>query len=170
MERKEERKREGNECMKMQYGKYAQPNKGIDEKGFDRYWEKQHKKELKEISEFFGIYIPNLFLIHAEIDNGKLIKYEINTCINGQEAILVLPADNFDSGDLLDNSKSRENYSVCIMCAWVSLCLTRDKKMTDSEAKGKCEIFENAFENMNKTYKDLLKPLHISFLKFIKRG
>ena len=170
MERKEERKREENECMKMQYGRYAKPNKGIDDKGFDRYWEEQHRKELKEISEFFGIYIPNLFLIHAEIDNGKLIKYEIDTFINGQEVKLILPADKFNSDDLLENDKSRENYSACIMCACVSLYLTRDKKMTDSEAKAKCGIFENAFESMNKTYKDLLKPLHISFLKFIKRG
>lgn len=59
MEREE--KRERNEHMEMQYNKYAQPNKGIDEKGFDRYWDEQHSKELKEISEFFGIYTKLIF-------------------------------------------------------------------------------------------------------------
>ena len=37
MERKEEIKREGNESIQIRYGKYAQPNKGIDRKGCDRY-------------------------------------------------------------------------------------------------------------------------------------
>ena len=169
MERKEERKR-GNDSIEMQYGKYAQPNKGIDEKGFDRYWDEQHMKELKEISEFFGIYVPNLFSIHLIGDNGKLIRYEVDTFINGQEVKLILPKDNFSSDDLLHDDKSSENYSACIMCAWVSLYLARDKMMTDSEAKEKCEIFKNAFDGLNKTHKDLLKSLNDSFLKFIKRG
>ena len=169
MERKEERKR-GNDSMEMQYGKYAKPNKGIDEKGFDRYREEQHMKELKEISEFFGIYVPNLFSIHLIGDKGKLIRYEIDTFINGREVKLVLPKDNFSSDDLLHDDKSPENYSTCIMCAWVSLYLTRDKMMTDSEAKEKCEIFKNAFDGLNKTHKDLLKPLNDSFIRFIKRG
>lgn len=170
MEREEKRKRVENESMDMQYGKYAQPNKGIDEKGFDRYWEEQHMKEVKEISEFFGIYVSNLFSIHLIGNNGKLIRYEIDTFINGREVKLILPKDNFSSDDLLHDDKSSENYSTCITCAWVSLYLARDKMMTDSEAKEKCEIFKNAFEDMNKTHKDLLKPLNDSFLKFIKRG
>ena len=170
MERKEERKREGNEYMEIQYGKYAQPNKGIDEKGFDRYWEEQRMKELKEISEFFGIYVPNLFSIHLIGDKGKLIRYEIDTFINGREAKLIAPKDNFSSDDLLYDDKSSKNYSTCILCARVSIKLMKDGKLSDLEAKGKCEIFKNAFENMNKTHKDLLKPLNDSFLKFIKRG
>lgn len=170
MKRKEERKREGNECMEIQYGKYAQPNKGIDEKGFDRYWEEQHMKEVKEVSEFFGIYVPNLFSIHIVSDKGRTLRYGVDIFINGQEAILVLPADNFDSGNLLDDDKSLENYSACIMSAWASIKLIKDNKLSDLEAKGKCEIFKNAFEDMNKTHKDLLKPLNDSFLKFIKRG
>lgn len=169
MERKEERKR-GNDSMEMQYGKYAQPNKGIDEKGFDKYWEEQHRKELKEVSEFFGIYIPNLFSIHLIGDKGKLLRYEIDTFINGREVKLILPKDNFSSDDLLHDDKSSEGYSACIMCAWASIKLMEDGKLSALEAKGKCEIFKNAFEDMNKTHKDLLKPLNDSFLKFIKRG
>ena len=156
--------------MEMQYGKYAKPNKGIDEKGFDKYWEEQHVKELKEVSEFFGIYVPNLFSIHLIGDNGKLIRYEIDTFINGREVKLILPKDNFSSDDLLHDDKSSENYSTCIMCAWASIKLMEDNKLSGLEAKGKCEIFKNAFEDMNKTHKDLLKPLNDSFLKFIKRG
>nr|DAR93356.1 MAG TPA: hypothetical protein [Caudoviricetes sp.] len=169
MERKEERKR-GNDSMEMQYGKHAQPNKGIDEKGFDKYWEEQHMREVKEVSEFFGIYVPNLFSIHLIDDNGKLIRYEIDTFINGREVKLILPKDNFSSDDLLHDDKSSEGYSACIMCAWVSIKLIKDNKLSDLEAKSKCEIFENAFEDMNDTHKDLLKPLNESFLKFIKRG
>ena len=101
MERKEKRKREENECIEIQYGKYAQPNKGIDDRGFDRYWEEQHAKEVKEISEFFGIYVPNLFSIHLIGDNEKLVRYEIDAFINGQEVELILPKDNFSSDDLL---------------------------------------------------------------------
>lgn len=169
MERKEERKR-GNDSMEMQYGKCAQPNKGIDKKGFDKYWEEQHMREVKEVSEFFGIYVPNLFSIHLIGDNGKLIRYEIDTFINGREVKLILPKDNFSSDDLLHDDKSSEGYSACIMCAWVSIKLIKDNKLSDLEAKSKCEIFENAFEDMNDTHKDLLKPLNESFLKFIKRG
>ena len=170
MERKEERKREENECIEIQYGKYAQPNKGIDRKGFDRYWEEQHMRELKEISEFFGIYVPNLFSIHLIGENEKLIRYEIDTFINGQEVKLIAPKDNFSSDDLLYDDESSENYSTCILCAWVSIKLMKDNKLSDLEAKGKCEIFEKAFEDMNETHKDLLKPLNDRFLKFIKRG
>ena len=170
MEREERRKREESESIRMQYGKYAQPNKGIDEKGFDRYWEEQHMKELKEISEFFGIYVPNLFSIHLIGDNGKLIRYEIDTLINGREVKLIAPKANLSDEDLLYDDESSENYSTCILCAWVSIKLMKDNKLSDLEAKGKCEIFEKAFEDMNDTHKVLLKPLNESFLKFIKRG
>ena len=166
MERKEERKR-GNDSMEMQYGKYAKPNKGIDEKGFDKYWEEQHRKE---VSEFFGIYVPNLFSIHLIGDNGKLIRYEIDTFINGREVKLIAPKANLSDEDLLYDDESSENYSTCILCAWVSIKLMKDNKLSDLEAKGKCEIFEKAFEDMNDTHKVLLKPLNESFLKFIKRG
>ena len=159
MERKEERKR-GNDSMEMQYGKYAKPNKGIDEKGFDKYWEEQHRKEVKEVSEFFGIYVPNLFSIHLIGDNGKLIRYEIDTFINGREVKLIAPKANLSDEDLLYDDESSENYSTCILCAWVSIKLMKDNKLSDLEAKGKCEIFEKAFEDMNDTHKVLLKPLN----------
>lgn len=170
MERKEERKREENEYMEKQYRKYAQPDKGIDDMGFDRYWEEQYMKEVKEISEFFGIYVPNLFSIHLIGENEKLIRYEIDTFINGQEVKLIAPKDSLSSDDLLYDDESSENYSTCILCAWVSIKLMKDNKLSDLEAKGKCEIFKNAFEDMNETHRDLLKPLNESFLKFIKRG
>lgn len=170
MEGKEEIKREGNESIQMQYGKYAQPNKGIDDRGFDRYWEEQHMKELKEVSEFFGIYVPNLFSIHLIGDKGKLIRYEIDTFINGQEVKLIVPKANLSDGDLLYDDESSENYSTCILCAWVAIKLMKDSKLSDLEARKKCEIFEKAFEDMNDTHKVLLKPLNESFLKFIKRG
>mgnify|MGYP000986217261 CR=1 FL=1 len=146
MERGEKRKREESECVEL------------------------NRKKVKEISEFFGIYIPDLFSIHIVADKGRILRYGVNTFINGQEATLVLPADNFDSGDLLDDDKSLENYSTCIMCAWASIKLMEDNKLSGLETKEKCEIFKNAFEDMNDTHKDLLKPLNDSFLKFIKRG
>lgn len=146
MERKEERKRIENECTEL------------------------NRKKVKEISEFFGIYIPDLFSIHIVADKGRILRYGVNMFINGQEATLVLPADNFDSGDLLDDDKSLENYSTCIVCAWASIKLMEDSKLSALEAKEKCEIFKNAFEDMNKTHKDLLKPLNNSYLRFIKRG
>lgn len=93
MEREEKRKRIENECVEL------------------------NRKKVKEISEFFGIYIPDLFSIHIVADKGRILRYGVNTFINGQEATLVLPADNFDSGDLLDDDNSLENYSTCIMCA-----------------------------------------------------
>lgn len=146
MERGEKRKREENECAEL------------------------NRKKVKETSEFFGIYIPDLFSMHIVADKGRILRYGANTFINGQEATLVLPADNFDSGDLLDDDKSLENYSTCIMCAWASIKLMEDGRLSGLEAKAKCEIFKNAFESMNKTHKDLLKPLNDSFIKFIKRG
>lgn len=129
-----------------------------------------NRKKVKEISEFFSIYIPDLFSIHIVADKGRVLRYGVNTFINGQEATLVLPADNFDSGDLLDDDKSLENYSTCVMCAWASIKLMEDSKLSGLESKEKCEIFKNAFEDINNTYKDLLKPLNDSFIKFIKRG
>lgn len=146
MEREEKRKRIENECAEL------------------------NRKKVKEISEFFGIYIPDLFSIHIVADKGRILRYGVNTFINGQEATLVLPADNFDSGDLLDDDKSLENYSTCIMCVWASIKLMEDGKLSGLESKEKCEIFKNAFDGLNKTHKDLLKPLNDSFLKFIKRG
>ena len=119
---------------------------------------------------YIYIYIPNLFSIHLIGDNGKLVRYEVDTFINGREVKLISPKDNLSSDDLLYDDKSTENYSTCIMCAWSSIKLMEDGILSGLEAKEKCEIFKNAFEDMNKTHKELLKPLSDNFIKFIKRG
>lgn len=59
MEREEKRKRIENECAEL------------------------NRKKIKEISEFFGIYIPDLFSIHIVADKGRILRYGVNTFING---------------------------------------------------------------------------------------